>query len=664
MKIKPIEKNAANVIFTTQFKTANQMTGAGKSFTKFVDYTDRDEAVDLGLKKDPKYKDFGGFIEYMDRDAATNIDVAKTRKLTSNFNEFKDHLNQDEVKELKDDLTKAQANNSNIYSNVVSFSTKFLKENKIYDDDKNELNQEALRDIIRESMTDYISSTPLKNPIWWGDIHVNTEHVHVHVGMAEINPTTPEVVVGDHKEHKGKLPEHCFRVFKKQVINKTLEFGKNKELDHKYSLEKDIGIQKQVLIDRVSDYDDLNNLMLALPENRRLWRYSSNAEDMKPAKKILDRMVNQFKDGNPAYKMWLLKTEQLLTIESKNYGQSDSLNKRKQDMDKRLANRILKECRQVQDKELEISVSNIAQDFSDNSIQDNQNIIKVIRNRLKDRDNIEISGSKINDLKHEISIRKIALKKQIASKKIEEIKEKDSKLNQISDYGLKPKQKAVINKLTTFIHQENLEKIELHELRQQKPWNLNDNEKRKLDKLSNKYVNAENVQIDTVNKDMVNNSRKRLQDINKLSDLNIIETKSFQILADEYPDIRIRSASRDLSILELKLKIKNNSSNGRDNKENYERLKALSTSTNNANHKYKHKDLLVKPSYNKKNYKTFKKPKLFNQKLSHSLNNLTNDLNKNLDSSIQNLSKQDNKEKRLQKDMLNDQRRDDDEYSR
>ncbi|MCG7195410.1 hypothetical protein EQU27_01415 [Fructilactobacillus sanfranciscensis] len=234
MKKKSIEKNAAKVIFTTQFKSAYQMTSSGKSFTKFVDYTDRDEAVELDMKreaiKDSKYKDFGGFVEYMDRDSATSVD-AKGRKLTSNFNSFTDHLTKDEVQELKDNLNKAQKNNSNIYSNLVSFSTKFLKENGIYDDKDNSLNQDALREIIRNSMGSYIDSTPLKNPIWWGDIHVNTNHIHVHIGMTEINPTTPEVIVGDHKEHRGKLPEYSFNVFKHQVVQKTLMFSKSRTKD-------------------------------------------------------------------------------------------------------------------------------------------------------------------------------------------------------------------------------------------------------------------------------------------------------------------------------------------------------------------------------------------------------------------------------------------------
>lgn len=645
------------------------MASSGKSFGGFVDYTEREEAVELDLKKvvDPeaKYQDFGGYVGYMGRDSATTVDQ-KGRNLTSTFDDNQDHLSLDDIDKLKDNLKEAQANNSNIYAHVISFSTKFLKDNGIYDDKTNQLDQKALREIVRGSMNDFIQETPLKNPIWWGAVHVNTDHVHVHIGMTEVRPTTKEVTVGDHKEFRGKLPEFSFNVLKKNVVRRTLERGRNPELKKTKSLEKDLSFLRQKTVKSVDGSKfNLQQLMLALPRNKKLWRYGSNAKEMKQAKQILKGIVNDFKNQSDDYKKWLKDTNSLMKIATKNYGKNDGLINRIDDIDERLGNQILKFCKDADSSDLQLSVENLTKDFSKEAIDNNQQIIKNISEQLRElkQDKGTDNLVKINEFDKELSSRKIALKQQNAKHKISGFKDKIAKIQKISKEDLGTADKNLFNKLSDMAVKGLEEQIELNELKQQPPFKLSETEQKRLKTLENRYVDAVNIPIDKVNEQMIKELEQKAHQLPNLR--NIAKTKESQALKKDYPELDIRENERNILILQLKYKIKQNKVSGKDNLKNYRKLKQL-TGVDNANKngfgdiQYR---INIGKNYNK-NLRVFKNAKIQAQKATNKLKQTIKEATQDVGIELQNISQRQRKEKEAMNRMLDENRRDDQERTR
>ena len=49
------------------------------------------------------------------------------------------------------------------------------------------VNQKAIKTAVMNAMPDYLKAEGLDNPqtFWWGDIHLNTNHVHVHLAISQ-----------------------------------------------------------------------------------------------------------------------------------------------------------------------------------------------------------------------------------------------------------------------------------------------------------------------------------------------------------------------------------------------------------------------------------------------------------------------------------------------
>ena len=71
---------------------------------------------------------------------------------------------------------------------VTSFDTNFLKEQGLIDPVTQKVNQVAIKEVIREAIPELLEREGLSpDRFWWGNVHLNTKHVHVHVGISELN---------------------------------------------------------------------------------------------------------------------------------------------------------------------------------------------------------------------------------------------------------------------------------------------------------------------------------------------------------------------------------------------------------------------------------------------------------------------------------------------
>lgn len=188
--------NAPNIIFTIKYTQ-----GGVDNIQEYLDYTERDEAVDqtndFNLEKnqtnDQTPENLNGYLGYTERGAATSIENNAHRYPT--FNQGYLNLSEEAHERLKGQLLEAQQNHSLMWEGVVSFDPKFLKENQILSADGTQVDQTALKKVIQKAMPRFLKNEGLDIPetFWWGDIHLNTEHVHVHLTISQTKNTRPTV---------------------------------------------------------------------------------------------------------------------------------------------------------------------------------------------------------------------------------------------------------------------------------------------------------------------------------------------------------------------------------------------------------------------------------------------------------------------------------------
>ena len=138
---------------------------------------------------------------------ATKEDSAeKTGIFTSNT------LNADieETKIIKNMLQKARSNNSILWRGVISFDNDFLAQNGLYNPKTKKVDQVGIKKAIQKAMPNVISREKLSDSaFWWGNIHLNTDNVHVHIGISEIESARPTFFyeARHRKERKGKFEQ-------------------------------------------------------------------------------------------------------------------------------------------------------------------------------------------------------------------------------------------------------------------------------------------------------------------------------------------------------------------------------------------------------------------------------------------------------------------------
>ena len=239
-------------------------------YAKFVDYTKRKEAV---VVKDPsddrlvegidqataqeiakeiqeQTLDYVGYIDYMKRNYATKND---SKELTGIFTDKTLNASTEEAKHLKDMLLEAKENKSLLWRGVISFDNDFLARNGIYIPKSKEVDQEMIKKVVQKAMVNVIKREKLSDSaFWWGNIHLNTDNIHVHVGLSEIKSARPTFFYAarNRRERKGKFSQKTIKGIKSNVYNSlTREDKRSIRLDK----EKKIASLRDKLLKSMAD---------------------------------------------------------------------------------------------------------------------------------------------------------------------------------------------------------------------------------------------------------------------------------------------------------------------------------------------------------------------------------------------------------------------------
>lgn len=394
------DSSSPNITFMLQYTEAN---------SAYVDYTNRDEAVQMdndldlethrqsveGMTESQLQKiqtevpettlNFQEYIDYMNRSYATE---KQSDELTAIFTQDANYLQREKVTELKQKLEQANRNGSLLWQGVISFDNEFLAAQGLYDRATGRVDQQAIKTVMRDVIPKMIAKEGLsESAFWWGNIHLNTDNIHVHFGLSEIESKREKFFYQPrHRmEYRGNFSQKTIQKCKSDVFHGLINDKTRSALLRKEQILANLKanlINQVVQENRVVRSTEKNFLEQAynhLPFQKK-WRYGSNAKDFAVSKFFLDKYLDSYfeHDGKGLYQEFLQETHDFLqtykgaysaeknhTYEkirkadgqvirtqatSKGYDLDHLVARREAELRERLANRILRYFRETPPK--------------------------------------------------------------------------------------------------------------------------------------------------------------------------------------------------------------------------------------------------------------------------------------------------------------------------
>lgn len=233
-------------------------------------------------------------------------------------------LSNEKLLDVSKDIQNAFENGHTVMETVLSFREEYLKEHGIIDDDfeleeegdyRGNIDQLKLRLAIMNGLDRLGRSYDNLNYV--GVIQVDTRHVHCHLAMVDKGKGT---LMYDGTQ-KGKFSD-------KQMMQ--LRRGIDLYLDEKqtvkmmsssvmYDKQNALGFIKKFTFKTLAQQGKPQFLIACLPEDRNLWRASSNRKEMKKANAIVREFVTEvLSDENSGYTDARLSIEKYANYRRKN----------------------------------------------------------------------------------------------------------------------------------------------------------------------------------------------------------------------------------------------------------------------------------------------------------------------------------------------------------
>ena len=270
---------------------ASRFVFSKDKFSSYINYIDRSEAI-----RNSAFDSYSAYVDdYMDNPKKQKPQFnTKSERTSALFTGTKDRLSPEEKKNLKKQFERAQAADSPMWQNVLSFDNEFLEQHGIYDSKTGMVDEAKMRGITRLAMKEMLKNEGMEaSAVWSASIHFNTDNIHVHIAVVEPSPTRKKKdffvkekdSTGEIKsQFKGCLKKGTFKKMKSKVVNNIVDRSDQlKEINE--IIRKNILSQKK---DNLS-YEDAQmkgaflNIYNKLPSDKRMWFYNMNAlHDVRP----------------------------------------------------------------------------------------------------------------------------------------------------------------------------------------------------------------------------------------------------------------------------------------------------------------------------------------------------------------------------------------------
>lgn len=263
------------VVTVHRFVQAKNAKGAYSDYA--VGYMGRPEAFDEEKHLDDTLyhdsnplRDVGGYM-------------GNNEKTDGLFDANMDLLEDRDKRDYSEMFNAAQAADSCLYQAVISFDNDYLRTHSVDFSSADGLHD--IKEMTRLAVSDLIANSHIdeRNAIWTGAIHTNTDNIHVHIAIAEIEKT---------KSLRDMLPEKAIDKMKSRVANMLM--GDEKIIQLSDYLHKEL--PHEIGTAALEAGNELTALARLLPADCA-WQY--NRPSMAPYRTAIDRAVNAVITSNP-----------------------------------------------------------------------------------------------------------------------------------------------------------------------------------------------------------------------------------------------------------------------------------------------------------------------------------------------------------------------------
>ena len=440
------ENRGPDIIYTQGFQLANG--------TRYLDYTERDEAIEseqtsLNLifeetpshvQSDPEVpEDYQGYLGYTDRKAATRM-MTKAEGGGGDYPTFTDNayeISETQHQELEHKLELAHKNNCLLWDGVISFSPEFLREAGLYDPQTDHVDQRKIKAAIKQAMPKLLAAEQLnrQETFWWGDIHLNTDHVHVHVAISQTENTRPYI----NGEPRGKFRVKSFERFK-AAVHRELEPSRSR--DQTLAIEQQIDNLRKTIPDHTVDLlkrqQALRQRLLiiyqALPgySDKRKWRAKNNSVDFRLARDLTfelvdDVLTHELRDEYQEFQQLIKQQDQ---IARQKYGKkiADTIPQKDERFRQLVANRIftylrdLEANKKIKKKDLRLLMENLG-------VETNTKLLEAEKAQLA---KLNPNSKEAIAIKKRIGYRKFYLRQANLNARIDELNERIGQLTKLT----------------------------------------------------------------------------------------------------------------------------------------------------------------------------------------------------------------------------------------
>lgn len=243
----------------------------------------------------PGSKKYASFIDYIDADASTyNNHLAS-------FSEYADYMDNDEKtygifdgngflgadgkKEFKEKVQHAENQGSPLWQQLFTFDMDWLAEYGIYDKETGVVHEDLLRSYTTSAVDKMLAKEGFGSAVWTASIHHNTKHLHVHIAIVDSNVSWIEGQGRCRRNQAGKLYQRgkiklgSLTAAKSDLANNIMQTSDmTKQINDimrrriVYKVKDDKLVRKDAAI-----HADFTDLLRALPDDQRLWKYGMNA---------------------------------------------------------------------------------------------------------------------------------------------------------------------------------------------------------------------------------------------------------------------------------------------------------------------------------------------------------------------------------------------------
>lgn len=103
------------------------------------------------------------------------------------FNSEHEFIEEQEMNRLKDKFQEANKKSHVMYQDVVSFDNQFLKDNHLFNESLDKLDEPKIKKATRRMVNQMIKDNKMdeNHTFWCANIHYDTDNIHIHIATSE-----------------------------------------------------------------------------------------------------------------------------------------------------------------------------------------------------------------------------------------------------------------------------------------------------------------------------------------------------------------------------------------------------------------------------------------------------------------------------------------------